>query len=54
MQSTLKKRTIKGTLLRTVLIFLPAYLIFLLLWIQVKDYYGYGVTYIASNLVTFT
>ncbi len=40
----------KGLILKTALIFLSAYIIFLILWIQVKDYYGYAITYIASNL----
>lgn len=43
--------TFKGILLRTVLIFLCSYFIFLILWIQVKNYYGYVVTFIASELV---
>ncbi len=52
MQRTRNKLTSKGILLRTVLIFLGSYLAFLILWIQVKNYYGYIVTYIASELVT--
>ncbi len=51
MQSARNKLTSKGILLRTVLIFLCSYLIFLILWIQVKNYYGYVVTHIASELV---
>lgn len=42
----------KGLILKTVLIFLAAYLLSLVLWIQVKDRYGYGVIYTASHLVT--
>jgi len=52
MQRAHKKPTSKGIILRTVLIFLVSYLIFLILWIQVKDHYGYAITHIASRLVT--
>lgn len=52
MQRAFKKPLTKGIILRTVLIFLVSYLIFLILWIQVKDHYGYAMTYIASKLVT--
>ena len=41
----------KGLILKTVLIFLASYLTFLVLWIQVKDGYGYGVIYASSHLV---
>ncbi len=51
MQKVPQKPTSKGIIIRTVLIFFISYLIFLILWIQVKDHYGYAVTYIASNLV---
>ncbi|RKX58290.1 MAG: hypothetical protein DRH15_12490 [Deltaproteobacteria bacterium] len=37
--------------LKVVLIFIGAYLIFLILWINVKDYYGYAITYSVSNMV---
>lgn len=42
----------KRIVLKTVVIFLGSYLIFLILWIQVKDYYGYTVTFITSELMT--
>ena len=41
----------KSLIFKTVLIFLSAYLISLLLWIQVKDTYGYIITATASRLV---
>jgi len=41
----------KQLIFRTVFIFLSAYLISILLWIQIKDYYGYVVTATASMLV---
>ncbi|HWR57642.1 MAG TPA: hypothetical protein VN328_02025 [Thermodesulfovibrionales bacterium] len=41
----------RDLILRTVFIFLCSYLLFLVLWIQVKDYYGEGVVYITSRLV---
>ena len=37
--------------LKVVLIFIGAYLIFLPLWINIKDYYGYAITYSVSNMV---
>lgn len=51
MQRPLKKQTSKRIVLKTVVIFLGSYLIFLILWIQVKDYYGYTVTFITSELM---
>lgn len=41
----------KQIIIRTVIVFLVSYLISLFLWIQVKDYYGYAVTFTASKLV---
>ncbi|MGA2468394.1 MAG: exosortase H-associated membrane protein [Thermodesulfobacteriota bacterium] len=51
MQRPLKKQTSKRIVLKTIVIFLGSYLIFLILWIQVKDYYGYTVTFITSELM---
>jgi hypothetical protein len=39
-------------LVKTVFIFLASYLVFLFLWIQVKDTYGYAITLAASKLVS--
>jgi hypothetical protein len=38
-------------ILKTVLIFIISYFVFLILWIQVKDYYGYGMTMTASRVI---
>jgi hypothetical protein len=38
-------------ILKTVLIFIISYFVFLILWIQVKDYYGYGMTLTASRVI---
>jgi hypothetical protein len=38
-------------ILKTILIFIVSYCIFLILWIQVKDYYGYGMTLTASKII---
>jgi hypothetical protein len=38
-------------ILKTVLIFIISYCFFLILWIQVKDYYGYGMTMTASKII---
>ncbi|MFN3479724.1 MAG: exosortase H-associated membrane protein [Thermodesulfovibrionales bacterium] len=40
-------------IIRTAIIFLISYIAFLVLWIQVKDYYGYAVTYVGSKIVMF-
>jgi hypothetical protein len=37
--------------LKVVLIFIGAYLIFLVLWINIKNYYGYAITYSVSNMI---
>jgi len=52
MQKKVRVQRHKGIVFKAVLIFLGFYLISLILWIQVKDNYSYGVTYIASKLVT--
>ena len=41
----------KTIIIKSVLVFLSAYLISLLVWIQIKDIYGYAVTATASKLV---
>lgn len=51
MSKAQKKLRPKKIILKTILIFLCSYLIFLILWIQVKDHYGYMITFIASNMV---
>jgi hypothetical protein len=38
-------------ILKTALIFILSYFVFLILWIQVKDYYGYGMTVTASRVI---
>lgn len=40
-------------IIKTVLLFLVSYMVFLILWLQVKDYYGYAVTFTGSKLVMF-
>ncbi|TAN40201.1 MAG: hypothetical protein EPN25_08680 [Nitrospirae bacterium] len=40
----------RGKALRAVLIFLAAYVVFLLLWIPVKGLYGQGMVFIASKI----
>ncbi len=52
MQRTHEKPSSKRLVLRAILIFIASYLLFLILWIQVKDQYGYAMTFMASNLVT--
>jgi len=38
-------------ILKTVLIFIISYCVFLVLWIQVKDYYGYGMSMTGSKVI---
>lgn len=48
-ENDLKQQT-KGAILRSVAVFIVSYLIFLVLWIAVKDHYGRGVTFTASKV----
>ncbi len=52
MQELTQRLRGKKVVLRAVLIFLLSYALFLLSWIQVKDYYGTAVTVTASKLLT--
>jgi hypothetical protein len=52
MQRTHKKPASKKAIFQAILLFLCSYLIFLILWIQIKDRYGYIVSMIASELVS--
>lgn len=49
MPHRLPQLTTKSRILKSVLIFSLAYLILLILWLQVKESYGYGVTLVASK-----
>ncbi len=46
-----KEKTIKTTVLKTGAVFLAAYLLSLVLWIQVKDLYAHGMVVVASKVV---
>jgi hypothetical protein len=46
----MKKPFPKSLIFKTVLIFLISYLISLVLWVQVKDTYGYATTFLASKV----
>lgn len=52
MQRTHKKPASKKAIFQAILLFVCSYLIFLILWIQIKDRYGYIVSIIASELVS--
>ncbi|MDA8433737.1 MAG: hypothetical protein M0Z60_12370 [Nitrospiraceae bacterium] len=52
MRETIQELRHKGTAFKAVVIFLVAYPVFLVSWIQVKDYYGTAVTVTASKLLT--
>lgn len=52
MLRTIKQPINKGVILKTSLIFLSAYIVSLLLWIQVKDIYSYGIINIAARMVS--
>lgn len=51
MQRTLKQSITESPILRSALVFLLAYVVMSVLWLQIKDSYGYGVTFIASKIV---
>jgi len=51
MQKARPKQTLKRRILITILLFLVSYFVFLVLWIQVKDRYGYAVTSFVSELI---
>lgn len=51
MQEPLKKPFPKLLILKTILIFLASYFILLIAWIQVKDTYGYVITFVGSEFV---
>jgi hypothetical protein len=50
MQKKHREHIHKGIVLKTVLTFFISYLLFLILWIEVKDCYGRGITFTASKL----
>jgi hypothetical protein len=50
MQGNERKQQTKVAILRAVAVFIVSYLIFLALWIAVKDYYGRAVTFTASKI----
>lgn len=50
MQENERKLQTKGVILRSVVVFIISYLIFLVLWVAAKDYYGSGVTFTASKI----
>jgi hypothetical protein len=41
----------RQTIIKSVLVFLIAYFVSLLIWIEVKDYYGYTVTFMSSRVI---
>jgi hypothetical protein len=51
MQRPLKQLIAESRILKAVLIFFLAYVVILILWIQVKNVYRYGITLIASKFV---
>jgi len=52
MQEPIQRPLLKKKVFKAVAIFLVSYVIFLFLWIQVKDSYGTAITVTASKLVT--
>jgi hypothetical protein len=51
MQRPLEKQFLKSSIPKTVLIFLISYFIALFIWVQVKDTYGYVITFVGSKFV---
>ena len=52
MQEDIAKRSLKRTVIKAALIFITSYILFLMIWIGIKDVYGKMVTRIASSLIT--
>jgi hypothetical protein len=51
MQRTLKQIITESQALKAVIAFFVTYIILSVLWIQVRDIYGYGITFVASKFV---
>lgn len=51
MKRTLKQIIAEHRFLKSVLIFLAAYVILSVVWIQIKDAYAYGIFFVASKIV---
>ncbi len=51
MRKALRKPVSRKAIFQAIFLFVCAYLIFLIVWIKVKDHYGYFVTVIGSQLV---
>ena len=51
MQPPLRRGFSKKLILKIVILFVCSYSVFLVLWTQVKDFYGYGMVSIVSTLV---
>lgn len=49
----MKNLSRKRIVLQTIAVFIVSYFIFLIIWIQVKDYYGYAMTLVASKIVAW-
>ena len=50
MRTDLKQIIIKSRILRPVITFIAAYIVLSVLWLPVRDIYGYGTTFVASKL----
>ena len=48
-----KKPSFRTVLIKASLIFIAAYIVFLLVWLGIKAYYGMAITTIASHAITF-
>lgn len=51
MQRTLRQLITESRILKAVLIFFLSYIFLSILWVQLKDIYGYGITFVASKFV---
>jgi hypothetical protein len=51
MQKSPIKQYPKSSIVKIFILFLCSYATFLILWIQVKDYYGYGMTFVVSSVI---
>jgi hypothetical protein len=51
MQKLLKQIIAESRILKAVIVFLASYLILSVVWLQIKDVYGYGIAFVASKFI---
>jgi hypothetical protein len=51
MQKPLKQIITESRILKAVIVFLVSYIILSVVWLQIKDVYGYGIAFVASKFI---